>query len=306
MPAKRKQALASKVDAALQAAAFELTAVAPWRKYTPDSFFTICDSSEEEYFLSFYNNDVHCLSGLDGLRSYIRFLHNRSDEVIRIALKSLCLSSNYDKYSFTSFEPGFVPWPLNDDEAELLTLIYKQATELLKWFRAERPKMSFVMLDSPTRRYSNGIWINEIRQIKLTPPPPKIIEPPDEMSLYRARSAPMTGAYWELEVIQLLESTQDDEQDRPYYPTLIMLANQGANEVSEVRAIPPGHDITAEVTDLLLDMIISRGKPQRIYVQSRQLYDMLSYICDDMDVSVELVRFLSSINFYVSERGIKT
>ncbi|MDR0818391.1 MAG: hypothetical protein LBN43_02310 [Oscillospiraceae bacterium] len=284
----------------------ELFKIVPWGEYTADSFFSICDEDDEEYFLSFAEG-LYCMPGSDSLRSYIRWLHNRDDKLVQIALRSIAITHGKDGIEFKSFMPGYIPWTLSEFEVATLTKVYRHAVELLKWIDSEKPKMDFAGFESPTRRYDKvtGEWVNEVRRLRLPPPAPKLIDPPDEMTLYRISTSPQVDAQLELDVFMVTKPSTEEGYDRPFYPTLIVLADQPKNIVLDVKLLPPGKDIPEETIDILIDFIGKYGRPMSLSVQAPEVYGMLYGFCEEAKLPLKMVGFLSTVNFFKTEKGIE-
>ncbi|MDR2530673.1 MAG: hypothetical protein LBC65_03920 [Oscillospiraceae bacterium] len=285
----------------------KLFRIAPWGEYTADSFFSICDEESNEYFLSF-NNGIHCLPGVDGLRSYIRMLHNRGDELIEIALRSIAITRSKEGLEYKSYLPGYVPWSLNDYEVKLLHRVYGQAIPLIEWVANESPMVDYTKLESPTRRYDQKRreWVHEVRRLQLPPIPPKVIELPDEMTLYRIANRHSVNAILEIDVFTIMKQSTEEGYDRPFYPTMIIIAEQSRNVVLDVKLVPPGGDIPEETIEAIIEFIEKHGRPTLMFVQAQETYGMLYGFAEEVKLPLRVAGFLSAVNYYKLEKGIDT
>jgi hypothetical protein len=287
-------------------AAARLIDLAPWKRFTADCFLSICDENDNEYFISFANG-IHCLPGADALRSYLRYLQNPEDADIALRLRSLALIIKGKELEFASFEPGFVPWELSEYEMFVLTAAYKRATELLEWVNEVNPAVDFSRFESPIRRWDaeTSQWVNEVHQLVLPPVATIVIEPPDEFTRYRIAAKQRIDAMIELDVFMLSRPTTEEGFDKPFYPTMIVLADRPNNITLDVRLLPPGRNIPAETIETLTDFVDRHGRPAAIYLQTPEVMAMLRGFCDDVNLPLELMAFLPAVNFYKHQKGLE-
>jgi len=294
----------------LSTLARQLFVVAPWERFASDCFLSIVDENENEYFLSF-SEGIHCLPGAEGLRSYLRLLHNMDDDSAHYALRSISLTQNEKgEYEFRSYYPGHVVWELLDYEIDILLKVYSQAIELLTWIHDNEIEADFANFESPTRTWNaeKGSWVNEVHKLRLarpnTIPNTIIVNPPDELTMFRISARPHVDATLELDVFMVEKSAVEQGYEKPFYPTMIVLCDRPNNRVLDLKLLAPDKDIPQESIDIIVSFIDRYGIPEILYVQSAEVFAMLAGVCDEIGVRIERVGFLPAINNFKLEKDL--
>ncbi|MDR2605994.1 MAG: hypothetical protein LBC38_01770 [Oscillospiraceae bacterium] len=292
--------------AKLSELAKRLFVIAPWDEFASDCFLSIVDEKGSEYFLSF-SEGIHCLPEADGLRSYLRLLHNMHDENAHYALRSISLTpSENGSYEFRSYFPAHVVWELLDYEVEILMKVYTQAIELLRWVYETKPSVDYSKFESPTRRWDaeREIWVNEIHQLQLGKPEAIFVSPPDEITMRRISAQPRVDAILELDVCMTIKPATDKDYDKPFYPTMIVLCDRPRVTILDLKLLAPDKNIPQETIDVLINFIERYGIPSILYVQSPDVYAMLLRLCEEIGVQIKLIGFLPIVNQFMSEKGL--
>lgn len=207
---------------------------------------------------------------------------------------------------FRDFRPGYFPFFLDEEGVDFLTVAMEQALTVVNLYSkfnkyeipCPYPGDDLIEFDYLTRvPYKEGeevVWMDEFK-----PPPPykEIKFPPcnfDDLRIQKMLKKVKKGAdAWELVSFYYPEPVLDQRNDRPYYPRLTIILNQGT------KMILANHMGLKLENSLLDDMIEIMGQfksiPGKIYVYDKELELFLKPLSERLKIKVERKTKLSGL-----------
>jgi len=198
---------------------------------------------------------------------------------------------------FRSYLPGHLPWYLNRGEAKFLTVVLQQAIHVCKRFRKD-PEM----LDSPLpgqflvkvpedgSRWSDQ-WLEPMDLEEEEVPVGTV----DDDALEDLRKLKHQGV-WEADFFYFHEAVQDDPEERPYYPYVILWA-EGDNGIilsSEV----VGHEqwLAVFVEQFQENIENTKSLPTEVIVKKEELFTFLEGVTSKLGIKLTLTTDLKVID----------
>ena len=217
----------------------------------------------------------------------------------------LFFMENGDWLYFRSFEPGYVPWPLNCEEVLLLTDLFRELYSALKDLVKGDLTIDFTnqmllrRFDSEkSERVSETVPVPEIRKeyesVQIT----------DELMLARIMKRPLVDAKLEFDVFNIMIPIGDEKHKKPFYPIMALLADASTGLLVEFEVFTPEDSEIEHVIAILYGFIIKHGRPLIIYLQDARLKAILDSLCRRTAIPLEMVNFLPAINAFKLEKGI--
>jgi len=196
---------------------------------------------------------------------------------------------------FRSHLPGYFPWRLTGYEARYLTLALQQTIGV-----CQRLKSDFGLLippgDSdnsylvrvPVGAGDDSGWIDEWLE------PERVerefaVEPVDEKRLRDVKRASReSGDVWEIDMFHAPSAMQENANERPYCPHIIVVANHRAGEILHHHVAEPP-EYKPELQDQVLGVIERmKSRPKEITVRREEIFKLLEPITTCLKIDLEL------------------
>ncbi|MBI4750596.1 MAG: hypothetical protein HY774_19095 [Acidobacteria bacterium] len=210
--------------------------------------------------------------------------------------------------TFKRYEPGFVPWPVNAQEAQFLLYIIEQTMVVAQQLREnpkylEPPKKKLWQRLTLTERYLTRVPIQTGDSLSwkdewLAPPPsPKqssSLGTINEVQLERISKLPIKrGGTWEIDYFHTHAALRD--ADKPYFPIIgLVVESQSAMVIAPVICKPDqiGTQLVGELFKIAEE---HRVLPQTINVLRPELQEFLSPVGKKLSVNIKTVRRLPGL-----------
>lgn len=268
--------------------------------------------------------------GSEGLRSYIRVAAQPGPledfiETMEVALMQKCLMASFGarkeltnadhrvikslglKFKgrnawplFRSYRPAHFPWYLTADEARFLTLALQQAREVCLRFRENHalldpPQEDLWFVRVPEKTEQGFVW----KDTWLTPAPFEEevpIELIDELRLARfTKEARRVQAVWEVDLFFLPTAVQEEKDERPYYPYMILLVDHESGFILGSDLVAPGVHLTEFAGRFLTLAERVECLPVEIWTRKEELYDLLEPIVSRLGIELYMVDELEAL-----------
>ncbi|MDR2707338.1 MAG: SEC-C domain-containing protein [Nitrososphaerota archaeon] len=187
---------------------------------------------------------------------------------------------------FRSMEPGYFPWHINSEQADLLI----QA--LQNFFAActhlKDLEVNFDDDETLLRYYSpeKKLWVNTA--VKM-PPIPEVkhrLIVDDEKLLTKLKRKKCNNAKLEFELMYLPVPIQENETDRPRLPCFLLLADKIGGKAIDQQMNEDG-EIERNILEMLAYYIVQFGRPLSIHVRNEHVGCYIADFCQK--IGVELV-----------------
>ncbi len=196
---------------------------------------------------------------------------------------------------FRSYRPGFFPWYLTSGEVRFLTLVLQQAVQV-----TPRVRENHHLLDPPepgkhlVRVFQDGDW-----QDSWQPPAPwekPTLQPILDQTLLDelANSEMPHRGTWELGCIRL-PSVVEDKDDRPFYPYVFLMVDQGSGLVLGVNICAP-KEIVIKVPASLMETFQQTGSiPSRLLAANEDTFALVKPIADALHIRLRHAQRLRAL-----------
>ncbi|MCL2643763.1 MAG: SEC-C metal-binding domain-containing protein [Candidatus Bathyarchaeota archaeon] len=244
-----------------------------------NSFYRMLDTPEDKFndMLGFEQTCLMCYYG-------------DSDELSpkdREVLKALNLRfrGRNEWIYFRSMEPGYFPWYLNFEQADLLI----QA--LQNFFAActhlKDLEVNFDDDETLLRYYSpeKKLWVNTA--VKM-PPIPEVkhrLIVDDEKLFTNLKKKECNNAKLEFELMYMPIPVQENEKDRPRLPCFLLLADKIGGGAIDQHMTEDG-DVERSILEMLSYYIVQFGRPLSIHVRNEHVGCYLADFCQKIGVEI--------------------
>ena len=135
---------------------------------------------------------------------------------------------------FRSTATGYMPWYLNSDEAEFLTMALRNVTDIASRMAAGE-EVLYAESDPSlilTRVFRGGAWQDQWEAFMPPRPAGPVPDYPDSERLQQlAQSKPRELLVWELSIFYLQTPVQEERGERPYFPTMVLVVDRDSSFV---------------------------------------------------------------------------
>lgn len=210
--------------------------------------------------------------------------------------------------TFKRYEPGFVPWPVNAQEAQFLLHIIEQTMAVAQQLR-ENPKylvppkgklwQRFTLAQKyltrvPVQTGDSLSWKDEWLAPPPSPQPSSSLGTINEVQLERIRKVPIRqGGTWEIDYFHTEAAIRDAE--KPYFPIIgLVVESQSAMVITPVMS-KLGQIGTHLVEELFKIADQHQVLPQTILVTRPELKEFLSPVGKKLNISIKSARRLPGV-----------
>lgn len=204
---------------------------------------------------------------------------------------------------FRSCRPGHHPWYLTGDEARYLTLTLQQTIEVYQRFEDD-PDMLIPPDDEaydsylvrvPVKEEDGMIWKDE--WVEPEPIDREIVtDVVDENRLKEIKKIASKGKNaWEMDFFFTLQGVQENKDERPYYPRILLLVDHHSGTMLNYR-IPEPSEYRSEIQEHILDTAYRmKSLPKEIMVRREEVFELLEPIAAGLGIELIMVRELPAI-----------
>lgn len=191
---------------------------------------------------------------------------------------------------FRSMVPGHVPWHLDSDEAVFLTVALRNIQDVA--IRVSRGELDLYSEDEPGLRLSLAFRDGEWRdhwEILRPPRPSAAPGYPDSERLERvARSHANRIGTWELSKFYLHTAFQDNKEDRPYFPTVVLVVDEESSFVVGTKMLGKGPSALDQQEILVDTLEEAPSLPSEIVADSTITARLVESIAAALDIELSV------------------
>lgn len=188
---------------------------------------------------------------------------------------------------FRSVKPGFLPWFITSDEAQMLICAIEQTLEVAPRVRENAEILDDLESDTPNevvltrlaeKQDAKFVWRDEMREI---PPPDEeefTISIPQTL-LDKLKSFPQQKNFILETALFLMPSPVAEKGKRPFFPKMLMFADARSGTILDFQLIAPQETDAENYTEIsrcffeALKKLAAR--PQEIRIGSEMLFDLI-------------------------------
>lgn len=292
----------------------------PWESLWDSDTFTIeLPGRDEPVYISVMGRHHECYGinvypGYEAMLGYIK-LRNAPEgepEIIRLGIQD-CLMCNYGNRDevtdedravlkqlnlkfrgnnqwiyFRSVKPGFIPWFLKAEEADLLIQALQNFVMAYKSLAGGKLNVNFEKGETLLRWYEpkKKLWLNTARELVPFPVELNYYTFTNEIYLKKLKQKRQTQADLSLDMLYIPNPVQEKKTDVPYFPRLVILANNKVGTILAQRMLGVEDDLTDALLDLLDDYILKQGRPAVLRVRDERTGCSVEDICKKIGVKL--------------------
>lgn len=205
-------------------------------------------------------------------------LHKEDHEIIKKLGLKFRGANNWPL--FRNYSPGYLPWFINEEEIDFLTLLIPQAINVCDRAAEDLdvlkpPREAQLLVRVAEAKGKEWIWRDEW-QIPALPAPEHIDLPLDQIRLQKLlKTAQPVDAIWEFDYFHFPEGVRDSNKGRPYFPLMLIWADHRSSMILS-------HEISrpAEYRSLILNQFMklierSGAIPREIWLQQPDAWSII-------------------------------
>ena len=202
-----------------------------------------------------------------------------------------------------SYLPGYHPWYLTGDEARYLTLTLQQVIGVCHRFEDDPDMLTSpddgaydsYLVRVPVKEEDGMIWKDE--WVEPEPIHREIVtDVIDENRLKEIKKIASKGKNaWEMDFFFTLQGVQENKDERPYYPRILLLVDHHSSTMLNY-SIPEPPEYRSEIREHILDTAYrTKSLPKKIMVRREEVFELLEPIAAGLGIELIMVRELPAI-----------
>lgn len=191
---------------------------------------------------------------------------------------------------FRSLRPGFQPWFIDGEAAELMAAVLEQLYQAVRQY--ERGNiMDAHLKEKMVHHYfsaEKNIWVDEAVDFEFPDMElPKLLVD-DELFIAQLNKQKRVGKSLEMDIMFLPTPIQEAEDKIPYLPQMGFLLDAATGELLGQHVLNPGEDTEEDVAmQLLIDYIFAVGRPIQVYVRDIWMRLHLEDVCEKTSIRLD-------------------
>lgn len=201
---------------------------------------------------------------------------------------------------FRSYLPGYLPWYLNHEEVQFLTITLQQAIHVCKRFKNDPemlipPSTTEILVRVPLKE--NGLdWRDEWLEPSETDEEEEIlIWYVDEDAVEDLRKLEHKGI-WEADFFYFHEAVQDGPEERPYFPYVILWGERDTGLILNTEVVNPKEWEDVFSKQLQENVENTASLPAEILVKKEELFTSLEGVTSKLGIKLTLAPNLKLID----------
>lgn len=189
---------------------------------------------------------------------------------------------------FRAMDPGYLPWHINTEQCDLLIQVMQNLQIALENYINNEITVDFNNNEMVLRSYSpeNEVWINSAEKIPPIPEEVQKIIINNDLLPAQMKKRKCNGVRLELEAAYVPTPIRENKKDRPYLPTLILMADKGDSIIVGQRLLSNNDDISISILDMLADYMKEYGKPISINVRDSRIGRHIEDLCQKTGIKL--------------------
>lgn len=201
---------------------------------------------------------------------------------------------------FRSMKPGLYPWFINREQAELMIEVFQNFLEAYKYMISSDEKIDFEKGETLFRYYSeeDKEWKNTSKQISEFIKYGSLTVLKDELLLKQLEKQPKNNSELEYDIFYFPTPIQENKKDVPFLPAMALLVSVSTGEILDQFIMDKKHGRENITFGIIINHIMENGRPSKIYVRDHRIANILIYLCEKIDVKLEIGKGMPVINTF--------
>lgn len=201
---------------------------------------------------------------------------------------------------FRSYEPGFLPWYLTEDQAVFLTFILQQAVDVCLRAKDDADLLSscqegLYLVRVADRHGEETVWEDQwLRPEQLAEEDLGPMVHIDELRLAKAKNASTaTDAVWDADVFYAPACVGKDDTTRPYFPVMFLMIDRDTQMILATETESHDDYVQTCVNSLINAVEKLGARPREIRVKRRIAYDLFKDVAAKLGIPIRQIPKLS-------------
>lgn len=121
----------------------------------------------------------------------------------------------------------------------------------------------------------------------------------DELLIKRIGKKDITNEVIEIESINLDTYYWNKESNKKIQPKLCILLSKESKKILEHSVIGEEENEIKEIYKLVIKYMLNKGKPKKIIVRNKFIYNKLVYLCNKLYICIEISAKLDDIDNFI-------
>lgn len=305
----------------------------PWEHLCDVDIITIAIPNKEPFYCSIMGAGSECYAigtyiGFDAINNFYNLLDKDdipADQMIRYQDDNVIMCYFGDREELTnkelklikdlglkfrgknnwtyfhSFQKGYVPYMLNEEEVLQETEVLQHLYMALKAHLEHGIKVEFDNGNTLMRIYSpeDDLWLNFEAPIQIPPRQYMIPVLEDEILITQLRKIKASRIEWELDIAHLYTTVNDKKYDRPVSGRICILTDKNNGMVIDQNMLTPMDDDIQAIFNIVIYNIFEHGRPTKIFVRDEEIYYKVEDLCKRTNINLEIRGRLDAIDSFV-------
>lgn len=204
---------------------------------------------------------------------------------------------------FLKYKPNCYPWHLQtDEEQEELCEALAAAIEMARLLKEKMPgQLGLKRIDDETKEIlmlerRDGAYI--LGKTKIPEDKPKKWPAPkagNDIGIANLKKAKRVGV-WECAIIRFPEPVQDDPEEIPVFPVVLLAVEDSMNYILPVSPVIHYEDNPEELLNLFMDAFLMQNIcPMKIKAQDERTYEFVKPFCDRLKIAISIEEELPAL-----------
>jgi hypothetical protein len=304
----------------------------PWQYFWDMDLITIIlPEYREPFYCSVMGRNGECFAigtyyGFNAINGFLKISESPdipTGQLIRYQKNMMCYFGNRDELNkkelqvikdlglkfrgknqwiyFHSFEPGYAPYILDQQEVTQLTLVFKQLYMALKHFIEGEVQVDFEERNTLFRMFDaeEGLWLTFEAPLMFPRAqyPRPVIE--DEILMAKLKKQKIIQKELEIDIVFLKAVINDKHFSKPLQPKMLTLAEAKSDMILSQDILSPKDDEVQKVLGIIVSYILNIGRPKTIYVRDEYMESLLADLCERFEINLKIKGKLKGIDTFV-------
>jgi hypothetical protein len=202
---------------------------------------------------------------------------------------------------FESTMPSLLPDVLVKKEIDVLVDVYVQALSAIKEILEEDQTINFdEQMHTWNFSYDENRWILSSKEL---PSSSLDVEPLvlDSQSIEIINNAKQLDDEWEVDIAYTSIMLEPQENHRQHAIRLGMIAHHEAPYIYAQGLIKEDNHPHLQLLESFVNVIKERGKPKKIFVRDQIMIEVMTSLCESVNIEIQENEVLNTIDIFVEE-----
>ena len=198
---------------------------------------------------------------------------------------------------FMSFEPGYAPFNLDQDEVLRMTEYLQGLEKILEYYEENDVNIDFKngnILCMIKDQKNNTVRFEE-EPLPFFEYCPGILMPEDESFIEELKRMPVCRARLEADIFPMRTSIADSKYDRPADPFICLIMDAASGMVINFEMTEPGESAELYLAEMIAGFILQYGKPKEIRISNRIVEAAIKNLCDAAGIKLRFRKTLRGV-----------